>query len=50
MGVSVSVEDFKPIMIYCVIIAITCTNLCIYGLCLVEVKVNGLDEFKHSRI
>ena len=46
---SVSLEDFKPIMIFCVIIAMTYTNLCIYGLCLVKVKVKELDEFLYSR-
>lgn len=49
MGDSVSLEDFKPIMIFCEMIAKRCTNRCIYGLCQVKVKIKGPDEFQHSR-
>ena len=44
-GDIVSLEDFKPVMIFCGMIVKTCTNQCIYGLCQVQVKVKGLDEF-----
>ena len=46
MGDSVSLEDFKSNMM----IAKTCTNQCLYGLCQVKVMVKGLDEFQHSWI
>ena len=50
MGDSVSLEEFKPIIIFCGMLAKTCTNWCIYGFCQVKVDVKGLDEFQHSRI
>ena len=43
-----NIEDFKPIMFFCVIIAMKWTLHCIYGLC--QVKVNGQDEFPHSNL
>ena len=49
MGDSVSQEDFKPIMIFCGMIAKACTNRNKYGLCQVKVKIKGTDEFQHSR-